>query len=198
MTMGSRRGQVSLHAVMNVVSSVLLLAAVGRLLFVIRKPPFDKTDVHKTKTTTPAASQWMLLQQQQQQLQQQQQDQWTAQRKKPHTLTRGGRGSEAAPMSAEQLELPLAVDSLDRQFDLTAASSGGYKTAQDRREEEGEGDEEGALAWGARLKGRVLIFTMDSLQDRVALAARGGPAGEIKVRESLTASLLEAGVEVGL
>lgn len=43
---------------------------------------------------------------------------------------------------------------------------------------------------------RVLIFTMDSLAKFVAAAARGGPAGEIKIRESLTTSLTEAGVQV--
>lgn len=37
---------------------------------------------------------------------------------------------------------------------------------------------------------------MDSLADRVELAARGGPAGEIKIRESLSKALEEAGVEV--
>lgn len=36
---------------------------------------------------------------------------------------------------------------------------------------------------------------MDSLADRVELAARGGPAGEIKIRESLSRALEEAGVE---
>lgn len=48
--------------------------------------------------------------------------------------------------------------------------------------------------WG--VGGRVLIFTMDSLKKTVASAARGGPAGEIKIRESLTAALKEAGVQV--
>ena len=52
----------------------------------------------------------------------------------------------------------------------------------------------GADAWGMGM--RVLIFTMDSLQDRVALASKGGPAGEIKIRESLSAALSEAGVQV--
>ena len=37
---------------------------------------------------------------------------------------------------------------------------------------------------------------MDSLADRVELAAKGGPAGEIKIRESLSKALEEAGVEV--
>lgn len=45
---------------------------------------------------------------------------------------------------------------------------------------------------------RVLIFTMDSLAKTVAAAAKGGPAGEIKIRESLTASLREGGVQVML
>lgn len=48
--------------------------------------------------------------------------------------------------------------------------------------------------WGKGKK--VLIFTMDSLDKTVAAANRGGPAGEIKVRESLTKSLKEAGVQV--
>lgn len=49
-------------------------------------------------------------------------------------------------------------------------------------------------SWGVGVK--VLIFTMDSLTDRVELAGKGGPAGEIKIRESLTKSLVEAGAEV--
>lgn len=60
--------------------------------------------------------------------------------------------------------------------------------------ESGFGEQSPGDEWGAGM--RVLIFTMDSLQDRVALAAKGGPAGEIKIRESLTRSLEEAGVEV--
>lgn len=48
--------------------------------------------------------------------------------------------------------------------------------------------------WGAGKT--VLIFTMDSLAKFVAAAARGGPAGEIKIRESLMTSLTEAGVQV--
>lgn len=54
--------------------------------------------------------------------------------------------------------------------------------------------EERETRWGVGMK--VLIFTMDSLEERMQLAAKGGPAGEIKVRKRLTKSLLEAGVEV--
>lgn len=48
--------------------------------------------------------------------------------------------------------------------------------------------------WG--IGSKVLLFTMDSLDKTVQAASRGGPAGEIKIRESLTTSLREAGVQV--
>jgi hypothetical protein len=48
-----------------------------------------------------------------------------------------------------------------------------------------ESEEEGAK--------RVLIFTMDSLASTIEAAKHGGPAGEITVRSSLEAQLLELG-----
>ncbi|CAM9146528.1 unnamed protein product [Ectocarpus sp. 12 AP-2014] len=50
------------------------------------------------------------------------------------------------------------------------------------------------LVWGKGM--RVLIYTMDSIQTTVAKSMKGGPAGEIIIRESLTRTLTEAGVEV--
>ncbi|CAM9101621.1 unnamed protein product [Discosporangium mesarthrocarpum] len=43
---------------------------------------------------------------------------------------------------------------------------------------------------------RALIFTMDSLKERVELAKKGGPAGEIKIRRSLTKALEAMGIQV--
>lgn len=43
---------------------------------------------------------------------------------------------------------------------------------------------------------RVFLFTMDSISAYVSAAGSGGPAGEITVRESLTAALAGMGVEV--
>ncbi|CAN0056299.1 unnamed protein product, partial [Choristocarpus tenellus] len=37
---------------------------------------------------------------------------------------------------------------------------------------------------------------MDSLQERIEAAKRGGPAGEIKIRRSLTEALETIGIEV--
>lgn len=180
---------------MNVVSSLLLLVSVGRLLYVMRKPPLQRND---TPTQATAASQWLLQQQQEQQQQQKQQQGIPPDNEpdtQPDTRVRGDRASEAAPVLSSEQEKPELALTVDRHFAQMAASLTGYNGMQSSHG--GAEGEEGDLKWGARLKGRVLVFTMDSLADRVALAARGGPAGEIKVRESLTASLLEAGVEVG-
>lgn len=186
-----------MHGFMNVVSSLLLLVSVGRLLYVIRKPPLHRND---TPTQAKAASQWLLPQQQQQEQEQHQQHQQgipldNEPDTQPDTLVRGDRASEAAPVGSSEQKKPELALTVDKHFGQAAVSSNGFNVVQSSRgRAEGE---EGDLTWGARLKGRVLVFTMDSLADTVALAARGGPSGEIKVRESLTASLLEAGVEVG-
>ena len=177
---------------MNVVSTLVLCLAVGRLVFVLRPPQDDRDSNHQR------VPKWMPT---------------PRQDERRHTSLSGGRHDESGhrhavttddvlrgvmiPMHEQQQYLRQRraeegerAANYNKQQAVVVES--GYKSPTSRRAGSPSGGSD--AAWG--LGRRVLIFTMDSLQDRVALASKGGPAGEIKIRESLSAALKEAGVEV--
>lgn len=183
-----RRAKPYLHGAMNVVSALVLCLAVGRLVYVLRGRDLDNSHQRVPK--------WMP----------------TPKQEEPryghpesghhhHTVTTDDvlRGV-MIPAHEQQQHLrqrPAGEGERERAAELhnkqAVVVESGYRSTTSRRVElPGEAGKDGA--WG--LGKRVLIFTMDSLQDRVALASKGGPAGEIKIRESLSAALKEAGVEV--
>lgn len=180
-----------LHGAMNVVSTLVLCLAIGRLICVLC-PSQDDHDSNDQRVPK-----WMPT---------------PGQDERRHTSLSGGRHDESGPRHA------LTTDDVLRGVKIPIHEQ--HQNLRQRRAVEGEraankkpqpvavessyesptsrraGSPSGGsgAAWG--LGRRVLIFTMDSLQDRVALASKGGPAGEIKIRESLSAALKEAGVEV--
>lgn len=210
----------SLNGVMNVVSTFFLLVAIMRLILVLRSPSPElrfedmtnangRSDSAMRPNTAPLKDR-------------------TSPRRTPtspgHRDSKNSfqrvdvDGSVEHAITAQQ-RLGLrrgAADGADKQADSLGSSLGilqnGGRSFADRYEADkhdrhsrsssassisnGATKREGGDVWGVGK--RVLIFTMDSLDKTVKAAARGGPAGEIKIRESLSQALVEAGVQVTL
>lgn len=201
-----KRGSGALHGAMNVMSSLLLCLTFGRLLVVLYGAGFA------TRSSSPAGNnrvpEWLPsppqpgkadpLMQQPDNL------------PRPATSQRtaayvAGRRGEAMPAELQQLSNNLrasaagdahafgnSLRSVTRLDDRESSSSSGSHRGVVGSNSGGVSST--TYAWGQGM--RVLIFTMDSIQDVVARSTRGGPAGEIIVRESLTQTLIEAGAQV--
>lgn len=173
--MGRRANKTYVHGVMNVLSTLVLCLAFGRLVYVLR--PSQDTSLsgrdHKVPKWLPSPPR--------------QDDRYPRQADSITTddVLRGA----VIPLHEQQQHLRQRRTEEGARVDKEAVVvENGYRSHRL------SGPGGGADAWGMGM--RVLIFTMDSLQDRVALASKGGPAGEIKIRESLSAALSEAGVQV--
>ncbi|CAM9243725.1 unnamed protein product [Ectocarpus fasciculatus] len=183
---------------MNAISSLLLYLTVGRLLFVLRAAPKSqnrpgwnpKVDhlgqgphpqgYHRRTTTSR------------------------------NTAYSAGRRGEAIPTEL-QVQLSNSLRGSGGPDDNPVIGEPRSFAPGDRRDSVGSvrvnnggsSDIGGASSTGLNRRGyvwgkgmRVLIYTMDSIQTTVAKSMKGGPAGEIIIRESLTRTLAEAGVEV--
>lgn len=198
-----RRAKPYLHGAMNVASTLVLCLAVGRLIFVLR-PSQDVLGRDQDSSSPQRVPKWLPT---------------PKQDERRHSSPSGVRGHHheqsghrvavttddvlrgvMIQTQEEQQYLrqrraeegERAADNSNKQQGAVVVDSGDGRTTNRRAGSPSGGS--GDVAWG--LGKRVLIFTMDSLQDRVALASKGGPAGEIKIRESLSAALKDAGVEV--
>ena len=201
-----KRGGSALHGAMNIMSSVLLCLTFGRLLVVI-------WGAAESRSTRPVANNpvpmWLPAPQQQPRKDHHFSQQHDYQHH-PATNQRiaayaAGRRGEAMPAEMEQMSNNLRgsdPEDLQHAFGNSLRSipqpdHGGSSSSSSRAvvgSSSGGGASSATYAWGEGM--RVLVFTMDSIRDVVAKSKRGGPAGEIIIRESLTDTLVEAGVQV--
>lgn len=183
---------------MNVISSLLLYLTVGRLLFVLRGAPKSqnhpgwKPKIDQLGQGPPARGYHRRTTSQNKA--------YSAGRRgeaMPSELQvqlsnslRGSGGPDDFPVSGDPRSVEPPGDRRD--------SVGGSRVTNGGSSDIGGASYTGlnrrGSAWGKGM--RVLIYTMDSIQTTVAKSMKGGPAGEIIIRESLTRSLTEAGVEV--
>eukprot|EP00903_Cladosiphon_okamuranus_P019898 g18289.t1 len=208
--MSKQVGGGGLHGAMNVMSSMLLCLAFGRLIVVLFGAGIQST----TKNNSPAASHrvpaWFPTPQPQLKKDNYEHRPVASQRTAAYDA---GRRGEAMPAQLEQLSNNLRGGGLEN-FDMhgfgnslrpippvdpdrgSSSSSRSSSTGEGMVVGSGSGGFSSAsyVAWAQGM--RVLVFTMDSMHDTVARSKRGGPAGEIFVRESLTDALVEAGAEV--
>lgn len=197
-----RRAKPYLHGAMNVASTLVLCLAVGRLIFVLR--PSQDVLGRDQDSSPQRVPKWLPT---------------PKQDERRHSSPSGVRGhhhdeqsGHRVPVTTDDVLRGVVIQTQEEQQYLRqrraeereraadnsnkqqgAVVDSGYRRTTNGRARLPSGGS-GDVAWG--LGKRVLIFTMDSLQDRVALASKGGPAGEIKIRESLSAALKDAGVEV--
>lgn len=206
--MGKREGP-PLHSAMNVISSLLLCLTLGRLFFVLRPPgstrSSDSNGVNRVPNWLPTPPQPEKRYPNVQGPTQQQENRHNKAASQSVAYSAGRRG-EVMP---EELQMQLS-NSLRRgsgvgDYYLKFGDGQRSTTRLGNRRASGGGSSSsssdsnnrvtaGTYTWGQGM--RVLIFTMDSIQDAVAKSKRGGAAGEIIVRESLTNALTEAGVQV--
>lgn len=201
-----KRGGGAMHGAMNIMSSLLLCLTFGRLLVVLYGAGFAAQST-TSSSSSPAGSNpvpnWLPPPQQQPEDRHltQQHDYQHRPATSQRTAYVAGRRGEAMPADLEQLSNHLRASGLG---DLHAFGNSARSISRlDHRDSsrgvvgssDGSSDASSAThAWGQGM--RVLIFTMDSIQDAVAKSKKGGPAGEIIVRESLANTLTEAGVQV--
>eukprot|EP00752_Nemacystus_decipiens_P010661 g9493.t1 len=204
--MMGKRGGGALHGAMNIMSLVLLCLTFGRLLVVLYGAGFAARSSPVVEEN-PVPS-WLPAPQ----LQPRSDHPFSPQhdhQQRPATSKRtvaydAGRRGEAMPAEEmEQLSNHLrggnfqysSRNSVSRSIPkLDNGGTGSSSGSKGMVGSSGDGLSSAVRAWGEGM--RVLVFTMDSIRDVVARSKRGGPAGEIIVRESLTNSLFEAGAQV--
>lgn len=162
------RRSINFHRFMNFFSTLLLLVSIGRLAFILWVPRPERNWRHERGTAVKTDMRRDAISRNKDSERTLYQDHISRLR---NELMRHPKVNTGRDSSLRGYEHP-AIDNLQ---------SVGIASGINR-------------GWG--VGGRVLIFTMDSLKKTIASAARGGPAGEIKIRESLTAALQEAGVQV--
>lgn len=179
----------------NVLFTCILLAAIGRVMFVLhwspeKRPRSSFRDKSDTKSSPSIAARHDLWRDRITTTNREAGGGWHP-RQVGHAWASSGRDDSPTRETLEwgdkqvaQYPQPMARQ---RQNDFEPSQLSSW----DGRREGGKEPK-----WGSGKK--VLIFTMDSLEDTVARAKLGGPAGEIKIRESLIKSLTEAGVQVML
>lgn len=166
---GSRGGS-SRPSLASVLSLFMLLVALGRLMFFLYRPPLKRSRSSRSSKETYGYTSTV----------------------DGEDLRRNTTGGDRASTSGRtggwhSRSVEHAWENVGQ-----GESSAGESLA--RGDEQMVRHVQPMAKWGSGKT--VLIFTMDSLQDTIESAARGGPAGEIKIRESMMKGLTEAGVQV--
>lgn len=187
-----RRAKPYLPGALNVVSTLVLCFAIGRLLYVLR--PFQDI-LGRNHDNDQRVPKWLPPPRQDERRHSSLPRRHHESGHHHHAPTDDVLRGVMIPIHEQQQHLrQRRAEEGERAADNKQQTAVVVESGYSKSHRAGSPSEGGGSAWG--LGKRVLIFTMDSLQDRVALASRGGPAGEIKIRESLSAALTEAGVEV--